>query len=126
MVEAKPEMRKAVFTKVDQFRPGTSGHTLTLKVADSKMVLQKGRSDGPPECLVGDDTGIIVFTAKNDQVDLVKPNTTIILRNAKIDMFKGSMRLAVDKWGHIEVSEPADFTGRIRADQCGGKVTSCY
>lgn len=43
-------------------------------------------------------------------VDLVKEGTTVILRNAKIDMFKGSMRLAVDKWGRVEVAEPADFT----------------
>ena len=41
---------------------------------------------------------------------MMKPDTTIILRNAKIDMFKGSMRLAVDKWGRIEVTDPADFT----------------
>lgn len=34
---------------------------------------------------------------------------TVILRNAKIDMFKGSMRLAVDKWGRVEVTEPASF-----------------
>lgn len=43
-------------------------------------------------------------------VDLLKEGSTIILRNAKIDMFKGSMRLAVDKWGRVEVTEPADFT----------------
>jgi replication factor A1 len=43
-------------------------------------------------------------------VDLLKPNATVILRNAKIDMFKGSMRLAVDKWGRIEAVEPASFT----------------
>lgn len=43
-------------------------------------------------------------------VDLMKADTTVILRNAKIDMFKGSMRLAVDKWGRIEVADPADFT----------------
>lgn len=43
-------------------------------------------------------------------VDLMKPGTTVILRNAKIDMFKGSMRLAVDKWGRIDVTEPATFT----------------
>ncbi|KAL0406773.1 UNVERIFIED_CONTAM: hypothetical protein Slati_3991200 [Sesamum latifolium] len=42
-------------------------------------------------------------------VDLLKPGTTAVLRNAKIDMFKGSMRLAVDKWGRIEVTEPATF-----------------
>ncbi|RVW46467.1 Uncharacterized protein CK203_010964 [Vitis vinifera] len=136
MAEAKPGMRKPVFTKVDQLRPGTSGHTLTVKVVSSKMVLQKGRPDGPQvrqmriaECLVGDETGMIVFTARNDQakfkyiasgppslhkskllMDLMKPDTTVILRNAKIDMFKGSMRLAVDKWGRVEVTEPASFT----------------
>ncbi|XP_057984212.1 uncharacterized protein At4g28440-like [Malania oleifera] len=117
MAEAKPAMRKPVFIKVDQLRPGTSGHTLTVKVVSSKMVVQKGRADAPQvrqmriaECLVGDETGMIVFTARNDQVDLMKPDTTIILRNAKIDMFKGSMRLAVDKWGRVEVTEPAPFT----------------
>ncbi|XP_010251280.1 PREDICTED: uncharacterized protein At4g28440-like [Nelumbo nucifera] len=117
MAEAKPGMRKPVFIKVDQLRPGTSGHTLTVKVVSSKMVLQKGRPDGPQvrqmriaECLVGDETGMIIFTARNDQVELMKPDTTVILRNAKIDMFKGSMRLAVDKWGRVEVTEPASFT----------------
>ncbi|KAK6928313.1 hypothetical protein RJ641_006904 [Dillenia turbinata] len=117
MAEAKPGMRKPVFTKVDQLRPGTSGHTLTVKVVSSKMVMQKGRPDGPQmrqmriaECLVGDETGMIVFTARNDQVDLMKPDMTVTLRNAKIDMFKGSMRLAVDKWGRVEVTEPASFT----------------
>lgn len=42
-------------------------------------------------------------------VDTMKPDTTVILRNAKIDMFKGTMRLAVDKWGRVEVTEPANF-----------------
>lgn len=110
-------MRKPVFIKVDQLRPGTSGHNLVVKVVSSKMVLQKGRPDGPllrqmriAECLVGDDTGTIVFTARNEQVEMMQPGATVILRNAKIDMFKGSMRLAVDKWGRVEVSEPASFT----------------
>ncbi|CAA7402536.1 unnamed protein product [Spirodela intermedia] len=108
--------RKPVFVKVDQLKPGTSGHTLTVKVVSSKTVLQKGRPDSGhlrqtkiAECLVGDETGTIVFTARNEQVDLMTTGTTVILRNAKIDMFKGSMRLAVDKWGRVEVTEPATF-----------------
>ena len=40
----------------------------------------------------------------------MKEGATITLRNAKIDMFKGSMRLAVDRWGRVEVTEPAAFT----------------
>ena len=74
MADSKPGLRKPVFTKVDQLRPGTSGHTLTVKVVNAKMVMQKGRSDGPQsrqmqiaECLVGDETGMIIFTARNDQ-----------------------------------------------------------
>ncbi|CAO1947417.1 unnamed protein product, partial [Urochloa humidicola] len=110
--------RQPTFTKVDQLRPGTHGHNLIIKVVDSKMVLQRGREGGPQgrqmriaECLVGDETGIIVFTARNDQVDVMKPGASVELRNAKIDMFKGSMRLAVDKWGIVKAAEsPAEFT----------------
>jgi replication factor A1 len=43
-------------------------------------------------------------------VDILQPGTTAIILNAKIDMFKGSMRLAVDKWGRVEATEPANFT----------------
>ncbi|KAK6946679.1 hypothetical protein RJ641_000152 [Dillenia turbinata] len=113
---AKPGLRKPVFIKVDQLKPGTTGHTLTVKVLSSNTVLQRGRSVSQhlrhtriAECLVGDETGTIVFTARNDQVDMMKPGTTVILRNAKIDMFKGTMRLAVDKWGRVEVTEAATF-----------------
>lgn len=70
----KPGLRKPVFTKVDQLRPGTNGHTLVVKVLDSTTVLQKGRSQSQhlrqtriAECLIGDDTGTIIFTARNDQ-----------------------------------------------------------
>lgn len=74
MAETKLAMRKPVFTKVDQLRPGTNGHNLTVKVVSSKMVLQKGRPDGAQlrqmriaECVVGDETGVIIFTARNGQ-----------------------------------------------------------
>ena len=71
---AKPGLRKPVFTKVDQLKPGTSGHTLVVMVLTSNTVLQKGRSVSQhlrqtriAECLVGDQTGTILFTARNDQ-----------------------------------------------------------
>ncbi|KAM7503971.1 hypothetical protein LguiB_002875 [Lonicera macranthoides] len=112
----KQGLRKPVFTKIDNLKPGTNGHTLTVKVLSSDTVLQKGRSVSPhlrntciAECLVGDETGTILFTARNDQVDLMKPGASVIIRNAKIDMFKDCTRLAVDKWGRIEITEPVTF-----------------
>ncbi|KAM1954719.1 hypothetical protein ACFX16_024355 [Malus domestica] len=122
---AKPGLRKPVFTKVELLKPETSGHTIVAKVLGSNPVLQKGRSVSQhlrqtriSECLIGDETGTILFTARNDQVDLMKPGATVILRNARIDMFKGSMRLAVDKWGRIEVTEPANFV--VKEDSTSG------
>lgn len=112
----RPKLKKPVFIKVNQLLPGTTGHTLVVKVVSSNLVVQKPRSDPNharhvriAECLVGDETGVIVFTARNEQVDLMTEGVTVILRNAKIDMFKGCMRLAVDKWGRVEVTESADF-----------------
>ncbi|GFQ08521.1 uncharacterized protein at4g28440 [Phtheirospermum japonicum] len=109
-------LRKPVFVKVESLKPGTNGHTLVVKVVNSNTVLQKGAAASPhlrgtriAECLIGDETAAILFTARNEQVDMMKPGNTVIIRNAKIDMFKGTMRLAVDKWGRIEVTEPATF-----------------
>lgn len=74
--------RKPVFVKVDQLKPGTNGHTLTVKVISSKpvkttvnnkgvrssMVLARpARPSLIAECLVGDETGSIIFTARNEQ-----------------------------------------------------------
>jgi hypothetical protein len=52
---------------------------------------------------------------------MVKPGNTVIFRNARIDMFKDTMRLAVDKWGLIEViEEPAGF--KVNEDNNVSKV----
>lgn len=72
--DPKPVLRKPEFKKVEQLRPGTTGHTLTVNVISSNTVLAKGRSVSHhlrqtriAECVVGDDTGTIVFTARNEQ-----------------------------------------------------------
>ena len=75
------EKRKPVFVKVDQLKPGTNGHTLIAKVLSSNMVLQKGRAASQhlrqtriSECVVGDETGTILFTARNDQGPFSSPS----------------------------------------------------
>ncbi|OWM76060.1 uncharacterized protein At4g28440-like [Punica granatum] len=110
MAESSKELKKPLVKKVCELRPLDSGLTLTVKVVDTKMVAPKGRQARTAESLVGDETGIIVFVARNDQVDMMKEGSTVILRNAKIEMYRGSMRLAVDRWGRIEATEPASFT----------------
>jgi len=99
---------------IEQLKPGSSGHNLILKVVSTQIVVDKSRPDGSTirvsEAIVGDHTGCITLTARNAQIDAVQPGSTIIVRNSKIDMFKGFMRLAVDKWGSVKTApQPATF-----------------
>jgi len=107
------KLRPAIFTTVEQLKPSSSGHNLILKVVSCNVVVDKSRPDGTKlriaEAVVGDSTGTIILTARNSQIDVVVPGKTIVVRNAKIEMFKGFMRLSVDKWGNIRPSDAADF-----------------
>lgn len=45
--------------------------------------------------------------------ELATPGKYITLRNAKIDMYRGSMRLAVDQWGKVEPLDNANFKANV-------------
>eukprot|EP00775_Hariotina_reticulata_P003838 gene3838-4095_t len=111
------EKKQPVFKQVQDLRPGTQGHNLHLKVVEAKTVIDRQRGPkGQPlkvaECIVGDPTGVIVFTARNEQAELAETGKFITLRNAKIDMFRGSMRLAVDQWGKVEAYDGDSFDAK--------------
>lgn len=117
---APVELRKPEFTTVDHLRPDTTGHNLVVKVIESKVVHSRtaapggGRQGQQPgrvaECLVGDETGVILLTARNEQVETCAAGAYCTLRNAKVDMFRGSMRLVVDQWGALEPASGSHFT----------------
>ena len=65
---------------------------------------------------MGDASGTIILTARNRQAETCKPGCTITVRNGKIDMFKGTMRLAVDRWGSIKSANDADFAVKTDYD----------
>lgn len=72
--EAPPEVEEEVLIeepiyscKVNELRPGSTGHTLTVKVINSNSISTVGALP-IAECLVGDDSGVILFTARGSQV----------------------------------------------------------
>lgn len=63
------------------------------------------------ESLVGDETAIIIFrTFGADKINRVKEGSTVVLRKAKIIMYRGSMRLGICRVEDIEEAPPAAFT----------------
>jgi replication factor A1 len=108
------------FVLVESLRPGMSNLNLTLKVLEATEVLNKRHPDGSSttisECVAGDASGTITLTARNKQAALCTPGATVTVRNGKIDMFKGTMRLAVDKWGAIKAAEEGADVGAVKTD----------
>ncbi|XP_009601726.1 factor of DNA methylation 1-like [Nicotiana tomentosiformis] len=96
------------FVKVDQLKPGTAGKNLIVKVLTTDVVVDKNQnnrwqSQSPcvysqpqitrvAESLVGDETGTIIFTARNEQVDLMEPGSILLLYGAKVQMYTNHNR----------------------------------
>ncbi|GIL92520.1 hypothetical protein Vretimale_19304 [Volvox reticuliferus] len=108
-------------TSIISLRPEQKNLTLTVKVINATTVMTRQR--GPrasavkvAECLVADSTGIIVFVARNEQVDVAKTGAIITLKGAKVDMYRGSMRISVDG-GQVEaggdLQEPVNTSNNM-------------
>ena len=57
-------------------------------------------------------------------VDSCAVGAYCMLRNVKVDMYRGSMRLVLDQWAHIEPASSARFEAKVRLQPhgapCGG------
>eukprot|EP01026_Neomeris_dumetosa_P073840 TRINITY_DN763_c1_g1_i1.p2 TRINITY_DN763_c1_g1~~TRINITY_DN763_c1_g1_i1.p2 ORF type:complete len:154 (-),score=24.56 TRINITY_DN763_c1_g1_i1:758-1219(-) len=108
------QRRKPVFGSVQDLKPDTHGHNLVVKVVSSasQVVNKPRRSDGLlitiSEALVGDKTGVVLLSAKNEQQEFLVEGKYLTIRNAKVDIVQGRIRLVVDQWGKIEFKDDVE------------------
>lgn len=96
-------LKKAKWDKVSGIRPDSKGLNMLLKVvAAATEVDSKGSKFW--EVLVGDASGTVVVSLRDNQKDLASEGAVLALRNAAVKMVAGRIRLAVDKWGKMETS----------------------
>jgi len=61
------------------------------------------------EALVADDTGSVYLTLWDDSIDAIEEDMVLKLDNAYVNVFRGSMRLNLGKYGSYEVLDEAPF-----------------
>lgn len=61
------------------------------------------------EALVGDETGSIYLTLWDDNIDEVEEGQVLNIKNAYVNLFRGSMRLNLGRFGSYELAESAPF-----------------
>ncbi|KAF4318458.1 hypothetical protein BBO99_00007398 [Phytophthora kernoviae] len=93
--------------KVQDLTPGSQGHNLVLQVVSIAATVEKKRYDGSisriAESVLADETGCVTFTARNDQIDMLKEGLVVVVRNSNADIFNGFMRLNVTQWGKLSL-----------------------
>ncbi|KON31617.1 hypothetical protein AC482_00170 [miscellaneous Crenarchaeota group-15 archaeon DG-45] len=61
------------------------------------------------EALVGDDTGSIYLTLWDDAIDEVEDGQVLNIKNAYVNLFRGSMRLNLGRFGSYDLVEESPF-----------------
>lgn len=99
-----------VKTKVENLNPNSRRVDVTLKIVSKNPVREvTSRNDGSThrvtEALAGDETGAVLLTLWDDDIEKVEEGNVFEVNNGYVTLFRGSMRLNVGKYGHLESSE---------------------
>lgn len=108
-MEAGRDLRKV---KIAEINPGTRRFSVTFKVlevGEEKSIISRrdGAEHRVADVLVGDDTGVVLLTAWDDEIDRFREllGSTVSLVNGYVSLYRGSLRLSLGKYGSLQPSE---------------------
>ena len=102
------------FYKINNLNTYSRGVNTIVKVIRQNEVREvTTRNDSSlhrvTEVLVADDTGSIYLTLWEESIDEIQPNMMVQLNNAYVNVFRGSMRLNIGRYGTYEILDEAPF-----------------
>lgn len=108
------EERSEEQVKVGDLNTYSRGVNTVVKVVSKTEPREvTSRSDGSShrvcEALVGDDTGSLYLTLWDEAIDEIIDEQVLKITNGYVNLFRGSMRLNIGRYGSYEVEEEAPF-----------------
>ena len=102
------------FFKINNLNTYSRGVNTIVKVIKQNEVREvTTRNDSSlhrvTEVLVADDTGSIYLTLWDESIDEIEPNMVIQINNAYVNVFRGSMRLNIGRYGTYEILDEDPF-----------------
>jgi len=98
--------------KVGELTPSSRAVNVVVKVVSKGEVRSttSGRDYSAHrvvDALVGDETGCVYLNLWDDKIDKVKEGDVLSIKNGYVNLFRGSMRLNIGRYGSFEVvAEP--------------------
>eukprot|EP01015_Nassula_variabilis_P021593 TRINITY_DN3868_c0_g2_i1.p2 TRINITY_DN3868_c0_g2~~TRINITY_DN3868_c0_g2_i1.p2 ORF type:complete len:161 (+),score=52.39 TRINITY_DN3868_c0_g2_i1:105-587(+) len=98
-------LRKPAFIKVNEIKPDKTGYNVYLKVIDVTSDTNVKRFDNSNllirDAVCGDETGIVNIRLKAENADRLQKGKVIAIRNGRVEVIQGRIRLEVDRWGKV-------------------------
>ncbi len=98
-----------VMTKVKDLTPESKQVNVLVKVVglseQREITSRFGEARKLVEATVGDETGTVLLTLWNDQIEQVAKDDTILIDNGYVSLVRGHIRLNVGKYGSLTKSE---------------------
>jgi len=98
-----PKLKKAKMFQVGKLKPDSKAVNLEVKVLEEPKEIEGKGASKLYEATVGDASAKVVCSLKDTQITGLKKDKVVVFRNARVIMIKGRIRLAVDKWGKIDL-----------------------
>ena len=98
------------YTKVKELKPNFEDVNMIVKVVSvgSPIMIISRRSGKPhriAEALVGDETGSVILTLRDEMIENFKTDDVLEIRGGYTTLYKGSLRLNVEKTGDIRKTD---------------------
>ncbi|CAG8671799.1 1483_t:CDS:2 [Dentiscutata heterogama] len=120
-----PKLTKT-YTEVVNLQPEQHQVNLRVKVIAQIMFGEVDEGESTlskikvAEFLVGDSSGCIIVKAINEQISLLQPQTCVLIHNARVEMYRGFMRIVVDQNTNAEI-KPFGEAGDDKVAHANGK-----
>lgn len=108
-MERREDLRSV---KIAEINPGTRRFSVTFKVLEvqeEKNIVSRrdGVEHRVADVLVGDDTGVMLLTAWDDEIEKFRElvGSTVSLVNGYVSLFRGSLRLGLGRYGTLQPSK---------------------
>merc|ERR1719215_1993632 len=99
------------FTKVDTIEPAARGVNVYAKVV--KAAAPVAGTEDLMEVVVGDETGVVTLSVRDDRVKLCEVGKSMRIQNAHVVMIKGFIKLSVDKWAALKLAEAGEEVASV-------------
>ena len=110
--EEKPESEELV--KVETLGPNSREVNVVVKVVSKSEVRNVTGKDYSvhrvADALVGDETGCVVLTLWDENIDKINEEATLRVTNGYVNLFRGNMRLNIGRYGSYQILEETPIT----------------